>query len=290
MTDTNQADQALAEGADPVTQNEGAATAEAVTEAQPQIVAAGKKNKKGTGDLIMDVAVEIESLSKAKALNLAENLAETVEVSYFKLGGVLKLIKENTWIDGHPDFDTFVLNTYGFAARKAHYLIQIYSDLVTKQIPWEKVSGLGWTKLKDLSPVLTLENVDEWVAKAQNLTVLELQAMLKSKLEGGEASAKTTSDTVKLKFDLKADQANTVQAALAKAKGQLNTEFDTVALENICAHFLSGTGAVTTQVDTSSMDAFIKSVDFLALLTRISELNPEWDISVDKSAAAAPAA
>ena len=57
----------------------------------------------------------------------------------------------------------------GSQGRKARYLISIYDNLVTKMIPWEKVSHLGWTKLKDLAPVLTPENVDEWVAKAEKL-------------------------------------------------------------------------------------------------------------------------
>lgn len=265
---------------------EGAEAVSAVTEAKPETVTVGKSKKSsGTGDLIMDIASEVESLTKVKALHMAQNLSETVEVSYFKLGGVLKLIKENTWFDTHPDFDTFVANTYGFAARKAHYLIQIYTDLVTKQIPWQKVSHLGWTKLKELSPILTLENLDEWIAKAENLTVMELQAALKAKPEG-ESTAATTDDTVKMTFKFKSDQAAIVQTALAKAKAELNTEFDTVAMENICAGYVAGNVGVTT-VDTSSLDGFIKSVDFLTLLQRVSELNPDWDITVDKSPTAA---
>lgn len=287
MSETEtQAPEVAAEVAAPAETQAAEGSTEAVTEAKPETVVVGKTKKdKGSGDLIMDIATEVESLTKLKALNMATTLSETVEVSYFKLGGVLKLIKDNTWYDGSADFDTFVVNTYGFAARKAMYLIQIYTDLVTKQIPWAKVSHLGWTKLKDLSPTLTNENVDEWVAKAEKLTVLELQAALKAGTAEGEASAKTTDDTVKLKFNVKSDQAQIIQTALAKAKGELNTEFDTVALENICASYVAGNvGVQAAVVDTSSVDAFIKSVDFLTLLTRISELNPEWDINVDKAA------
>jgi hypothetical protein len=266
-------------------QDEGAhSEGSAVLEAKAEAVVLGKKAaKKAEEDLILAVATEVEGLSKTKALNMAQILSETVEVSYFKLGGVLKVIKDNTWFDGATDFDSFVSEQYGFQARKAHYLIQIYTDLVTKQIPWAKVSHLGWTKLKDLSPVLTVENVDEWAAKAEKLTVAELQQVLKGATPAGEAGAKTTDDFVKIAFKVKSDQAQIITTALAKAKGELNTEFDTVALENICAAYVAGSTGVAQAVDTSSVDAFIKSTDFMTLLGRIAELNPEWDITVDKA-------
>lgn len=266
---------------------ESSATA-AVQEVKTEAVVLGKKAAKKTEeDLILAVAIEVEGLSKTKALNMAALLSETVEVSYFKLGGVLKVIKDNTWFDGAADFDTFVAEQYGFQARKAHYLIQIYTDLVTKQIPWAKVSHLGWTKLKDLSPVLTVDNVDEWVSKAEKLTVAELQQVLKGATPTGEVGAKTTDDFVKLTFKIKSDQAQIITTALAKAKGELNTEFDTVALENICASYVAGNIGTAQSVDTSSVDSFIQSTDFMTLLGRIAELNPEWDITVDKAKAAA---
>jgi len=180
-----------------------------VTETKPEATVIGKKKVvEKTGNLIMDIAHEVESLTKTKALNEADRLAENIETNYFKLGGVLRLINDNSWFEGFDSFDAFVVEKYGFAGRKARYLIEIYDNLVTKQIPWGKVSHLGWTKLKDLARILTPENVDEWVAKAEKCTVIELQAMLKAGQPGeeGEKTAKTTDDIVKMTFKLKQDQ------------------------------------------------------------------------------------
>lgn len=253
---------------------------EAVTEVAPVTTTVGKKKVEKTGNLIMDIAKEVESLSKTKALNMADALAEDIEVNYFKLGGVLKLISDNSWFEGADSFDLFVLNHYGFAGRKARYLMSIYDHLVTKQIPWDKVSHLGWTKLKDLAPVLTPDNVDEWVAKAEKVTVMELQALLKAGTpEGsGDETAKTTSDVVKITFKLKSDQAKVVQQALAKAKGELHTEYDTVAIENICAGYVGGTSPVAKPFD---LDAVIEATGFEPLLNRVCQLFPQWDIDVN---------
>jgi len=249
------------------------------TEAKPEAAVIGKKKVEKTGNLIMDIAHEVESLTKTKALNMADSLAENIEVNYFKMGGVLKLINDSSWFEGFSSFDDFVFEKYGFQGRKARYLISIYDNLVTKQIPWEKVAHLGWTKLKDLAPVLTPENVDEWVAKAEKVTVMELQALLKAGQPSGEGdkTAKTTDEVVKIQFKLKPDQADVVQQALAKAKGELHTEYDTVALENICAGYVGGNSAVAKPF---SLDDVIKTTGFEPLLTRISEMFPEYDISV----------
>jgi len=257
-------------------------TAEAVIETPVETTPViGKKKVEKTGNLILDIAHEVEGLTKTKALNLADSLSENIEVNYFKLGGVLQIINDNSWFEGFDFFDDFVYEKYGFQGRKARYLISIYDNLVKKEIPWEKVSGLGWTKLKDLAPVLTQENVDEWVAKAEKLTVVELQAAIKaSKPQDDTATPKTTDEVVKITFKFKVDQADIVNQALSKAKGELHTEYDTVAMENICSGYVGGTSGVEKSFD---LDEVIEATGFEPLLKRIAELFPQFDITVAPS-------
>lgn len=269
MTDNTQAPADSAEG----TQVQAVATA---------VIAKAK----ATGNLIHDIAVEIEHLTKTKALNQADKLAEDIEANYFKLGGVLKLILSQQWYEGFPSFDEFVLEKFGFQVRKAHYLISIYTNLVDKQIPWEKVSGLGWTKLKDLAPILTLENLDEWIAKAADpVTVKELQAMIKASQSNGDASTesgKTTSNTVIMKFKLHNEQAEQINTALAKAKGELTTDFDNVALAGICTGYLANASGVSVapagEVD---MKALFLTVGYEKVLEMFDAAFPLIDLTLD---------
>lgn len=235
------------------------------------------KKAKGSSNLIADVAAEVELLTKTKALNMAGTLAENIEANYFKLGGVLKVISDNGWFEGFESFDAFVYEKFGFQKRKADYLKKIYSDLVTKQIPWEKVHHLGWTKLKDLSEILTIENLDYWVAKAETLTVLELQAAIKAKPDS-DGSVTTTDEIVTLKYKVKNDQADTIQQALAKAKGELQTEYDTVALENICAQYLGGHGGAL--IPASDLKSAMVSVGWETVLNVFGELFPDIDLAI----------
>lgn len=273
-------------------QSAGASTAatSVVTETpSAEVAAVGKpkvKVEKST-NLIGTIASEVESLSKIKALHEAERLGETVETSYFKLGGVLKLIQDNSWFEGFESFDKYVYETFGFMPRKAAYLMQIYTDLVTKAIPWEKVSHLGWTKLKDLSGTLTVENVDEWVAKAEKLTVLELQAALKAAPgEEGKPSGKSTDEMVKLKYNVKADQAETITKAIEKARGEVGTDFDTVALENICAGYLAGnsalTGSGTFDPATADLAQIVAARGMNDVLQAVANAYPQYNITVEE--------
>jgi len=254
-------------------------------EIQPVVV--GKGKKKGSTDLLISIAQEVESLTKTKALHLAVDLATNIEVNYFKLGGVLKLISENSWFEGHDDFDQYVSKVFGFESRKARYLMGIYTELVEKQIPWEKVAHLGWTKLKDLAPFLTLENVDEWVEKVQNLSFKEMRTLLKGDTSDTEGTSKTTSDSHKKNFVLKSDQLEVVNSALAKAKGELGTEYDSVALENICAGYVGGVvggASVATTVTPENLTEVMKSMGWEASITLWAEVFPEIDITVAEKA------
>ena len=161
-------------------------------------------------------------------------------------------------------------------ARKAYYLIAIYTDLVTKQIAWEKVKHLGWTKLKELAPILTPENTDEWVAKAEKLTVMELIAALKAGTSPSDITGKTSDDVTTLKFKLKPDQLEIVQAAVAKAKGEIGTEYDNVAIENICAGYVGG---VITDHQTD-LKGVMKGAGWEAVLTAFDELFPDVGLVV----------
>lgn len=199
--------------------------------------AAAKQMTKDTvteTDLIVETVSEIEAMTKEDALAIVPSLLESVDFSYFKLGGVLSAIQDNGWwTDDADSFKEFIPKSFGLHYRKAMYLIKIYDGLVEADIPWAKVSGLGWTKLKELADILTKDNVDEWVAKANSLSVLQLIAAVKG-TETDIAGVTT------LTFKVHEDQKETINQAVDQALEESNTEFKAVALEAICLNYLAG--------------------------------------------------
>jgi hypothetical protein len=207
---------------------------------------ATKPAAKSAEDVLTGVATEVESLSQKKAFELVGELVDTGGVNDFRLGGVLARIQSQAeteggeeWLNGHASFKELLDKEFSIQYRKAMYLIEIYTALVEKQIPWDLVKDVGWTKLKDLAKVLTAKNVESWVVKAKKLTVMQLQEVIrKAQSKGGDASEKDTSAVTTLTFKLHKDQKESIREALDKAKEETHTAVDTVALHNICQAYL----------------------------------------------------
>lgn len=228
---------------------------------------------------------EIQELDYEHAKSDLKTLLENEGLNDFRLGGILVRYQiSNEWWEGCSTFREFVETKLNLTYRKVMYLIGIYKCLVENDIEWSKVQMIGWTRLKELVPVLTKENQDEWIAKAKVLTTLQLidavrDALKKGKTEGsdGTEGETTTSTVTTLTFKVHADQKETVRTALDKAKEELDTEYDTVALEGICTAFLGGQFEVKGA--TSLFDQ-MKGMELSEVLEVLEKCFPDAEITV----------
>ena len=235
-------------------------------------------------DVIVQTAKEISHLDKDTAFEVVPSLIESVDFSYFKLGGVLSAIQDNDWWQGEaPNFKEFIQDNFGLHYRKAMYLINIYDGLVESGVPWAKVSGLGWTKLKELADILTPENVDEWVEKANSMTTLNLQAAVKA-FKAGELNTDGTTDpdssgVSTITFKVHPDQKETIKEAVEKAMEEADTEFKGVALEAICLNYLSG--GSTKKQKAPSLKALMEKASPEEVLEVFEVLWPEINLTAE---------
>lgn len=87
---------------------------------------------------------------------------------------------------------------------KARYLIQIYKKLTELGVPWEKIRGIGWTRVREVLPLVNQENVDSWLHRARRLSTRHLKKAItierlhargaRQKSAGAEPEGKTSSD------------------------------------------------------------------------------------------------
>lgn len=269
------------------------AVPESTTAKMVKAAKAEKKTKSGASegagevgtDLIASSATNIESLSREEAIALVGNLSENVEFMYFRLGGVLSVIQRNNWFhdDGYEAFRDFVEAKFGIHYRKAMYLVAIYNGLVESGVAWEKVKGLGWSKLKELASILTTDNVDKWVAIASNCTVLQLIEYIKNENKAASATDGTSvapkPDLVTLSFKLHEDQRETVKMALEQAKKEAGTDFDAVALEAIAIAFISG-GKAPKAAKKQTLTEVLEKVEVKELFDTIAKIHPQLQITV----------
>lgn len=239
--------------AEPAKAAKAAAEAVEKTKAKVAEVAAEKADTTegetlGEVDQIVQTAHEIENMKEDKAFKLVPSLLDDIDRNCFRLGGILSRINGQGWFmdKGYENFRAYIEAETDVGYRKAMYLIGIYNGLVESGVKWEQVKHLGWTKLKDLAPHLTPENVDEWVAMVDGLTTIQIQELIKQKTAGaktdesGAETSESAEKVVTMTFKLHADQKQTVREALEKCKHESGTTFDSVALEYIAMNYLGG--------------------------------------------------
>ncbi len=191
-------------------------------------------------DPIQSTVHQVENMDESTALGQVSGLVEDIELNFFVLGGVLNKIQENAWYGEHPTFKDWVSAETGLKTRKAFYLMKIYQRLAESGVVWEQVSSIGWSKLKELVSILTIENVEEWVEKAESMTVTELNAEVKAFKESSVSGEEVVPDAVKTKtFKLQGDNIDLVEAGLDKAKSESGSEFDGVALGHMATSYLN---------------------------------------------------
>jgi len=213
-----------------------------------KVAAGAKKTTATSSDLIFTTAQEVENMTAAKAFSAVDDLSNDIEQNSFKLGGVLSMIQvkadagDEAFLGDSKSFRDLCNEKFGLHYRKVRYLIGIYEALVEKQIPYSAVSGIGWTKIAAIAPVITVKNVESWVAKAKKLTYLQLlEAVAKAKNKGSNATETDGDSTVTtMTFKLHEDQKAVVREALNKIKGETQTEVDSVGLANLCTGYLGG--------------------------------------------------
>ncbi len=200
-------------------------------------------------DVITDIVFSIENLKEKDARSTVNRLIEQGEESYFKLGGVLSLIQVNHWYKPYPSLREFIESECGMEYRRAMYWVATYNYLVESKVPFAKVTGLGWTKLKEIAKVISPENVDHWVkiAKEQNTaTLIETVRHSLAAAAGTSAAAledgssPITKTVTVMTFKVHEDQAANINAAIEKAKEEGSTQVATVALEYMCLSYLGG--------------------------------------------------
>jgi hypothetical protein len=189
---------------------------------------------------IADAIHEVENLGKEAAIQCALGHLDEETNFGFKLGGVLTMIQRNEWYAPHASFKKFVEEECGMSYRKAKYLINSYVAVSTSKVDDEKLNDLSWCKLREIAPIITPENVDEWVAAASEHTVVELKEMVKAHKAKGNPKAITQQSAQRTRsrlFKLSEDQNAIVETAIAKAKEIVGTPDDVGALEYIFRDF-----------------------------------------------------
>lgn len=144
---------------------------------------------------------------------------------------------------GYDDFEEWAEKKFGWARRKAYYLVSVWENLFVKAgLSRPQISKVAWSKAKELVPLakagkIDKDNAQEWIEKAEKSTVDQLKAAVKTKLKKrGEPDAEVF---IPKTFRLTKAQARNVDAALAVAGEVTESDKDGHNLDAISTEFLA---------------------------------------------------
>lgn len=205
---------------------------------------------------IIDSARVQELLAAQDALTAAKSLSEQAEEAFFSLGGVLSHVHETeaykTITDdkgeakyaGKQGFADYAFNELNVNYRKAMNLIAIYRKFRELDLDETRAIRIGWTKLREMIPVMDEATADDLLDKGDALTRDELVDYIKVSYVSDDEKAATRVKKTRLTFTLFEQNAEVVQNALAAAMdiGAVSTPEQALAL--ICAEWGQLTGNI----------------------------------------------
>ena len=184
--------------------------------------------------------------TRSKAQELYEQvlaLKSEIEVRWFELGKILQEIFEGRhYIDlGYAtwrDFCEVALGPLELRWRTADYLRTTVMKCKEVGIKKEIAGQIGWSKLKEIVPVVTEKNKEEWVKKAKKkgVTVQILNALVRV-AQGKITEKEAEKLPSKLFFSLYEEQLENVERTLELAGRMTGSNSRGYQLEMVCADF-----------------------------------------------------
>ena len=124
-----------------------------------------------------------------KAFTIHQEIIQLKNIAggaFIVIGQRLKEIKEKELFHflgdgGYETFESYLGSPeLQFDRRKAYYLIQIYSTFCEGlNVKQEDISGIYWTTLRQILPIINKENHEEWIEKARTLSRSDLELELR---------------------------------------------------------------------------------------------------------------
>ena len=176
----------------------------------------------------------------SKLIAKAMFIKDDIEGKFWELGEVLYIIfNKQYYVDaGYHDWREFCNGVLDIKWRTATYLKDIYGKFSPLDVEEAERKGIGWSKLKELLPIVNAQNVSYWLgmAKEKKVSVQVLNNMVKFAL--GKIS-KEEADKVPqvVAFRLYQEQVENVERALEISRKLTGSDSRSYQLEMICAEF-----------------------------------------------------
>ena len=205
------------------------------------------KKKKSDKVALAKIAEPVESptpRSKDQILRRFEELRRDVGRNFLELGLLIQEVNSGgIWKDsGYDSLGEFIEDVVGVSSRTGYDLMAI-SKKWTKILPpdrLEESAAMGWTKMRALCPIINDDNVDDWEARAEQMTYRQLKTEIERRRDGQDVPGDNEGEEIrKFSFSMVGGQIDVLERALEIAGRMTDNRKPNVLLEMVCAEFIS---------------------------------------------------
>lgn len=202
-------------------------------------------------------------LTSEKLLEKVLELRDTVDETYFEMGGILRKIYDNRlYLDfGYDDWKQFIEEKIGYSLRKAQYLMAIWHYFAVQigdEETIRKIAPLGWSRAKELIGVVEPSNVDEWIKKCHDKTVTEISKMVTDTLSGGVSHEKAAK---LISFKLYEGQYKNVEEAIAIAESLSGSKIKSENLSLIALEYIANNSTEKAKETEKWREEYLQGIE-----------------------------
>jgi len=230
------------------------------TEVKTETKAKGKVAQKAA-TLVRKKILDAQKAKESSALVLAELLSEAYHKEYFIQWG----------FDEWPDYCDQELDVH---YRKAMYMVDIWDKLVEFDLDPKEAAKLGWTKMKEISSIITKRNAEGLMQKAGEMSSREFTEKVVKKVRQARGTDRKPI-TTSMKLVLNEDEASVILEAIKEAKKLTESDNDVVALEMICQDWMEDKGAVPEATSLEARITFMEKAYGVKLEVKGKKAKPK---------------
>lgn len=178
-------------------------------------------------------------------------LMATVDKSYLEAAEKLSEVWHKGYYSkpyGYEKFDHYCEAELPWKARSAKYLIDVFDKANLLNLPKERITKIGWTKMKEVVAILSKEMaedvIDEWLTFAENNKTVDVISEVKKHRRRTRTSSSDNTGEGQMVWKLRMNEseANIITDGLNEAKALCDTTNDVVALEMIVQDWMEMKG------------------------------------------------
>jgi hypothetical protein len=239
-------------------------------------------------EAVREVLKKVSTADDRLKLVAGEMLYEVAENGYHK-----EWINPNTNMP-YATFEDYCLVEHNMKKSMAHYLKGIYKKFVVEcKLSADHLKDLEWSKAKELTRIVTPENVLEVLDATKSMSVPQVQAYVRSK-EGkppketkaagsdegsGDSSAPAEAGEKEefstLKFRVTPAQSENINSAMQVAQEFTGSQEPGTLLDTICTEYLAGNASASAGGVLARLDYIIQSVErAFKVKLEVKEMDP----------------